>query len=75
MQEELITGMRWVEVDRVSCLPTCLRGDANEGCRVSGTFAMRGNGDGLAFSRESDAEVAGDGQGVYRTGRRSKHWR
>lgn len=29
----------------------------------------------FAFSRESGTEVVGDGQGVCRTGRRSKHWR
>lgn len=50
VQKELITRMWWVEMHRVSCLPTCRRGDANEEWRE--TFAM-GGGDGLAVSRES----------------------
>jgi len=66
-------GLGWTVC--LVCLPVCavtqLKGAGRAGCRVSGTFAM-GGGDSTAFSRESDAEVAGYGQGVCRTGEKIK---
>lgn len=64
--------MSGIYVKPCACLPTCPRGDnmrrghgwrvlVKPVCRLSGTFARVVCGGGFVFSRESDAEVTGDG--------------